>query len=102
MIMKYNKLVRDNIPEIIKQKGERALWHTASEEEYEKKLKEKLFEEAEEFFEDPNAEEFADVLEVIDALCEFYAINPQSAQKIQKEKKEKRGGFQQRIILDES
>jgi len=99
--MKYNKLIRDKIPEIIEKKGDVAVTHVASDEEYWKKLKEKLSEEVDEFLNEDNKEELVDVLEVIDAICYFKGLSKEELDVIKKEKQEKRGGFKDRIILDE-
>lgn len=44
-LKKYNKLVRDKIPEIIKQDGSKVVCHVLSEEEYIAELDKKLSEE---------------------------------------------------------
>lgn len=100
--MKYNKLVRDKIPEIIKSKGAVPITHIASDKEYRQKLKDKLYEEVNEFLENPNKEELADILEVVDALCDLYKIDKNKLEQIRKEKAEKRGGFKDKIILEET
>ena len=55
-----------------------------------------------EFLEDSNKEELADILEVIYALCDLYEINKDTLEQTRKEKAEKRGGFKNKIILDET
>ena len=99
--MKHDKLVRDKIPEIIKSKGAVPVTHIASDEEYQQKLKAKLQEEVNEFLEDNNEEELADILEVIYALCDLYNFEKEKLEQLRADKAEKRGGFKGKIILDE-
>jgi predicted house-cleaning noncanonical NTP pyrophosphatase (MazG superfamily) len=99
--MKYNKLVRDKIPNIIKEDGKNPIIHIANEEEYWEKIKEKLNEEVDEFLKESNEEEISDILEVIDAICKFKEFDENEINKIKKQKAEKRGRFDNKIILDE-
>ena len=99
--MKYNKLVRDKIPEIIKRDGNKPITHIADSQEYWEKLKEKLKEEVDEFLKNSTEEELADILEVIYAICDFKKINRQKLELLRKKKAKKRGEFRKKIILDE-
>ena len=100
--MKYNKLIRDKIPEIIKKSSLKSVTHIADDKEYKQKLRAKLQEEVDEFLEESNEEELADILEVINALCDLYKFDKNNVEQIRKEKAEKRGSFQERIILEET
>ncbi len=97
----HHKLVRDLIPEIITRKGETCVTHIASEGEYWNALKAKLQEEVNEFQAETNiVEELADVLEVVTAICAFKGIDLEELERVQTKKREERGGFAKRIILE--
>jgi predicted house-cleaning noncanonical NTP pyrophosphatase (MazG superfamily) len=97
---KHNKLVRDNIPEIIKMKGDVPKIHIANEGEYLERLGEKLREEIEEFLKEHDPEELADVLEVILAFCWTMGKTPDEIDTIREKKAKERGGFTRGIILE--
>lgn len=96
----YNKLVRDLIPNIITNTGSIGVFHKATEEEYKKSLLNKLLEEAGEFVEEPCEDEIGDILEVIDALISVYGYSHDSIVKKKYEKAQKRGKFNDGIILE--
>ena len=102
MIKKYNKLIRDRIPEKIKAKGETCKFHIAGNDEYWDKLKQKLSEEIDEFREHPSIEELADIQEVVYAIADFKFDGISNLEKIRVEKFKKRGGFGRRLVLDET
>lgn len=99
---KYNKLVRDRIPEICRENNDKAFHHKAGKEEFRKKLKEKLQEEVEELIEEENKEEIADIFEVLDAILDFRDIDKEEIEKIKRKKVEERGKFKDRIILEKT
>lgn len=98
----YHKLVRDKVIDQIEAKGETARYHVATDLEYQEKLLLKLQEETAEFIEDQNQEEMADIFEVITVLLEHYGWSIEDIVTIQQEKREKKGSFSKRIVLEEA
>ena len=97
----YNKLVRDNIPSILEESGKGYAGRTANDkDEFFAKLKEKLQEEVNEFFEAPSAEELADIQEVLDALAFSVGSNAAEVATIKEEKANARGRFYTGYILE--
>lgn len=99
---RYDKLVRDHIIDIIKKGGGSPVFHTAETAEYLVKLKEKLREETEEFISSETEEEMADIFEVIYALLALKGWSIEEIVSLQKKKREERGGFEKKIILEEA
>lgn len=98
----HNKLVRDKIPDIIKQSGRSCSTCILDYEAYRKELKKKLYEEVDEFIESGDNSEIADILEVLHAFIELKGLTYQELEKIRLEKREERGGFSERIYLKET
>ena len=94
------KLVRDNIPEIIKSKGKIPKSHIANGKEYEEALINKLKEELNEIIEGRNLEEVADLIEVAYALGQNYGSNEEKINQIRDKKNQSNGKFTKKIILE--
>ncbi|WP_049903120.1 nucleoside triphosphate pyrophosphohydrolase [Halococcus agarilyticus] len=96
----YDKLVRDQIPEIIERDGETAVTHVADDDEYQRRLCDKLDEETAEFRASGDLEELADVVEVVSAICTSRDIDPDTLKQRRRAKADARGGFADRIVLE--
>lgn len=94
---KYEKLVRDRIPEILDAKGIPYEQRIATDAEYKAELVKKLLEEAEEFAEATSVEELADVFEVVLALKRLPEYL--DLEQVAESKRDERGGFEHRYIL---
>lgn len=99
--MKYNKLVRDKIPEIIEASKKTCKIEVVSGDTKYKYLENKLREEVKEFIEDKNLEELADIMEVLYALADHLGYKEENLINKRKEKFNERGGFSKGIILKE-
>ena len=96
----YNKLVRDNIPDIIRSNGENPVTRILSDEEYIVELNRKLLEEVNEYLNDNDTSEIADILEVIRAILDFNNISYEDMENIRIKKANKRGSFKEKIFLE--
>lgn len=96
----YNKLVRDNIEEIMISKGAKPITRILSEEEYLTELNKKLLEEINEYLESGQVEELADIKEVFLAILEAKQISNENLEEIRLNKVKKRGAFKKRLFLE--
>ena len=97
--IKYSKLVRDRIPEIIKASGKNCVTELLSDDEYLRMIDAKLDEELAEYHKEQNVEELADLLEVIYAAAKARGYTLE--QLVRAEKASKRGAFEKKILLKE-
>jgi len=98
-VIKYNKLVRDRIPEMIRETGKSCVTGVLSEEEYLWMVDAKLDEELAEYHKDKSVEELADLIEVIYAAAKARGCSVEELEAIRLEKARKRGVFEHRILL---
>ncbi len=104
---RYGKLVRDKIPQIIRDKGDIPNTRVMEKDEFRRELLYKLVEESEEarkalYYDDklPLEEELADVLEVFYAIIEEFELDEAIIEKLRQKKLESNGGFENKIFLE--
>lgn len=105
-IQVYNKLVRDNIPNIIESNGEKAIYHISSDEEYWDYLLKKDSEELEEVRQaqskEEMKEELCDKLEILRAMANFCGFTLEDIIEEANLKNETKGSFEKRLILEKT
>ena len=95
----YNKLVRDRIPEVIKASGKTCEIEIINGMEKQELLEKKLLEEVNEYLDDKNLEELADVMEVLFGLANELGYSEEELLNKRNEKLQERGGFKDGIVL---
>lgn len=106
MKTKYPKLVRDNIPEIIKDNGEKARITALKNDNYfDFFLKKKLREETTELINAKNdeerLEEAADLVEVVETFLKFHEIGDMDTLNEARDRKNAiKGKFDKRFIME--
>ena len=98
-IKKYNKVIRDKIPEIIAESGKKYNLKQIDDASFLAEIEKKLIEEVNEYIESKNVEELADLLEVIYRISELRGVNSDELDEIRKDKAEKRGRFANNLFL---
>ena len=88
----YNKLVRDNILEIIRRDGEKPVYRKLSLKEFKHEVLQKVVEEAKEIFEAKNSKEdlikeISDIEEILIAVMDAYKISRIEVNKIRNQRK---------------
>ena len=100
----YDKLVRDNIPDIIQKNGDTPITRVLNKEEYWEYLLKKDREELEEVKMASNIperkKELADKLEVLIAMAAYCGFTLQDISEEAEVKRKKNGGFQKKILLE--
>ena len=102
-VAKYNKLVRDRIPEIIKEASWKPTVRKLKKREFLSALKKKVSEEARELIcakdKKEVINEIVDIQELIDALTSEIGLSKPKIKKLQATKRKKRGGFKKHLFL---
>ena len=98
---KVDKLIRDKLPQIMRASGIQVFERVMEKDEYLKRLKDKLLEEAKEVIasgsEKEMREELADLLEVMLSLAKAYGMELADIQQAAEQKRADKGGFDNRI-----
>ncbi len=106
MEKKYNKLVRDNIPNIISNDNEIPITRILSDDELKTELYKKLSEECKEVLNSKTKketiEELADILEVIKSIAKLNGEGLEKIINIANEKRLKKGGFDKKNYLEKT
>lgn len=99
----YNKLCRDKIPEIIRNKGFVCEIRVVDHDEYKREIVRKLYEEASGVTDRGSHEhmvdELADVMLTLDALKKEFSISEDELAEAIKKSVEEKGGYDQRLYL---
>lgn len=101
--VEFNKLIRDNVKQIIEDKGDRCEVRVLNDEEFKLALLAKVVEEATELSLTTSREEFlaeyTDLMVVLDSLTNLYDISEADVKIALEENMETKGGFEERNFL---
>ena len=96
---KYNKVIRDKIPEIIADSGKKYTLKQLDDTSFLEEIEKKLIEEVNEYVESNDVDELVDLLEVIYRISELRGVSTDELDKARLDKAEKRGKFTSNLFL---
>lgn len=99
MVKVYNKVIRDKIPEIIRESGRQSKIKVLPDDEFLPELENKLSEEIAEYLASRSIEELVDIIEVVFRISQLRGKSLHDIEQIRSKKREKRGGFEQNLFL---
>lgn len=97
------KLVRDQVPRLVREAGHEVVFREASADERPRYLKRKVADEANELLEaDPGQEreEVADLLEALETLLRVRGYDRDDLKLVKEAKRKRRGGFERFLIVE--
>ncbi|MBM3631972.1 MAG: hypothetical protein FJX00_03240 [Alphaproteobacteria bacterium] len=100
----FNKMIRDHLPQMMRNTGINVVSHEVNGDEYVQRLKNKLVEEADELCAaiTPRevSEEIGDVLEVLKALAQYHDLDFSQVVALAEQKTSEKGGFLNPVCID--
>ena len=97
------KLVRDQVPRLVREAGHQVQFREAAPDERPRYLKRKVLDEAQELLDaDPGAEreEVADLLEALETLLRVRGYDREDLKLVKEAKRKRRGGFERFLIVE--
>lgn len=101
----YNKLVRDNIPEIFGKEGKKCMSRLLNSDDHKIALLKKIVEEAAELRDSRGGreemiKEIGDVQEVLECLVAAFGLDAEEIARVKEERKRVRGSFVKGVFLE--
>lgn len=95
-----NKLVRDYVPEILREDNQNPIIKVLDDYEYEPALHKEMSQILKEYFETGDITKLVDLGEVMHALLDFKGITIKEYQDLRLQKLAKEGSYKKRIFLE--
>lgn len=99
MLMLYDKIVRDKIPQLIELQGKKVEYDIVSDEEAYGYLIEELLTKSTKFADTEKMEELVDIVEVVFAIAELRGISDRKILSEVFDKRSVKGKFEKNIVL---